>query len=90
MFPARESIVLTVQTLVARFYLGQLVDTTNYINYRQTEARSGFVAPTFVNICEELPPRPVARYPLLSQLLSCYRSQSDSGANYVVQKSKRN
>lgn len=49
MFPVRKSIILTVQTLDRRFYRWQLGDTTNYINYRQTESRSGF-APTFVNI----------------------------------------
>lgn len=49
MFPVRKSIILTVQTLDRRFYRWQLGDTTNYINYRQTEVRSGF-APTFVNI----------------------------------------
>lgn len=49
MFPVSKSIILTVQTLDRRFYRWQLGDTTNYINYRQTEPRSGF-APTFVNI----------------------------------------
>lgn len=50
MFPVRKSIVLTVQTLDAWLYRRQLVDTTNYINYRQT-GRARVTAPTFVNIC---------------------------------------
>lgn len=42
MFPAHESIILTVQTAEAP---QQLADTTNYINYRQTGLRLGFGLP---------------------------------------------